>query len=534
MKEINRISAWRPAIVASVVALCSTASWAARSFTPQAGTWMVSEEIDGKPGRGLAIDVQGNTFFMQVFAYEKNGHATFYTATAQMDGTTATAPLMRYKAGRSFGGRAQDAVEDGSPGVVTVSFSNGILGSVRFPGEEEKKIERFLVNDPDFDDAVLAPSPDATNIGKTGKWLLVDQGGNFVDFLGAGLSKAEGENYRLSLSSRFSGYRASYDCQRLSGVQSFSCQALVSDAATSPYADLKFQMIGPEVVGTLKNSSGDILEIAGVQRAMGSLGGAIVLCGMYEYAYMPAGCDQWQMPSNGTWVFADELTGRPGRGFSVDMQDKVAILQIFNYLPDGRSTFHMGSAVIGRNPVTGTTNPRIVPIQRYQGGRYLGGPASAAAPVSDGQEAGAAVIEFSGRNEDRIAPYVEGTFQLPGEEVKPVKRLDLQGLTPFSRLAGEWAMAFSNAVPPGVPILRKVRFSSTDNASATSDDGLVQCTKNPYDLSRYVCHLYADSTRAVVQGSLSARFNGFTADEDAIQLKDQFANWRGVGQISND
>lgn len=534
MNNTRLIYRMRPAILSTVLALSCTVGWAARSFTPQAGTWAITEELDGKPGRGLAIDVQGNTFFMQVFGYEKNGDATFYTATGQMEGDSVTAPLMRYKAGRSFGGNAQDAVEDGSPGMVTVSFLNGILGAIRFPGEQKKQIERFLVNDPDFDDAVLAPSPESTNIGKTGKWLLLDQGGNFVDFLDAGLSKAEGKNYRLSLASRISGSRSSYDCQRLPGVQSFSCQTRATDAATSPYAEVKFQMIGPEIVGMHTNSSGDILEIAGVQRAMGSLGGAIALCGMYEYAYMPAGCDQWQMPSNGTWVFADELTGRPGRGISVDMQDKVAILQIFNYLPDGRSTFHMGSAVIGYNPVSGTVNPRIVPIQRYQGGRYLGGPASAAAPVSYDQEAGAAVIEFSGRNEDRIAPYVEGTFQLPGEEVKPVKRLDLQGLTPFGRFAGEWAMAFSNAVPPGIPILRKVRFSSTNEASASSDDGLVKCMKNPHDLSRYVCHLYADSTRAVVHGSLYGRFNGFTADGDAIQLRDQFSNWRGVGKMSND
>ena len=45
----------------------TTCAWAARDFTPQAGTWVVSSEVDGKPGRGLAIDVQGNTFFMQVY-----------------------------------------------------------------------------------------------------------------------------------------------------------------------------------------------------------------------------------------------------------------------------------------------------------------------------------------------------------------------------------------------------------------------------------------------------------------------------------
>ena len=83
----NRARSVRAVISASVLA-CTLASvaWAGRDFTPQAGTWIVSEELNGKPGRGLAIDVQGNTFFMQVFAYEKNGDATFYLATGQMDG----------------------------------------------------------------------------------------------------------------------------------------------------------------------------------------------------------------------------------------------------------------------------------------------------------------------------------------------------------------------------------------------------------------------------------------------------------------
>ena len=54
----------RSAIVVSLVVFSCAASWAARHFTPQAGTWVISEELNGKPGRGLAIDVQGNTFFM--------------------------------------------------------------------------------------------------------------------------------------------------------------------------------------------------------------------------------------------------------------------------------------------------------------------------------------------------------------------------------------------------------------------------------------------------------------------------------------
>lgn len=145
------IHALRSIVFASAVAFTGTASWAARDFTPQAGTWVISDELDGKPGRGLAIDVQGNTFFMQVFGYEKNGDATFYTATGQMEGNNITVPLKRYQGGRSFGGGAQDAVENGSPGSVTVSFDNGLQGTVQFPGEAKVAIERFQMKSTEFE-----------------------------------------------------------------------------------------------------------------------------------------------------------------------------------------------------------------------------------------------------------------------------------------------------------------------------------------------------------------------------------------------
>ena len=116
----------RPILLLLGVAAGMAPAWAARDFTPQAGTWVIDAELDGKPGRGLAIDVQGNTFFMQVFGYEKNGDATFYTATGQLDGNTVTAPLVRYTGGRSFGSEARDAVEDSSTGNVTVSFREGL------------------------------------------------------------------------------------------------------------------------------------------------------------------------------------------------------------------------------------------------------------------------------------------------------------------------------------------------------------------------------------------------------------------------
>ncbi|MDR0260611.1 MAG: hypothetical protein LBI76_12485, partial [Comamonas sp.] len=180
-------------MVATLLAF-SANSWAARDFTPQAGTWIVSSEIDGKPGRGLAIDVQGNTFFMQVFGYEKNGDATFYTATGQLDGNSITAPLVRYTGGRSFGSEARDGVEDSSPGDVTVSFRNGLKGSVQFPGEAPAAMERFAIKE--FTPSLSNP---LAQLGQRGLHLLIlDKDLQFKQYRSVTLQRNIKEQLELS------------------------------------------------------------------------------------------------------------------------------------------------------------------------------------------------------------------------------------------------------------------------------------------------------------------------------------------------
>ncbi|WP_235505256.1 hypothetical protein [Acidovorax sp. Leaf160] len=115
----------------------------AQAFAPQAGTWVVSSELNGEPGRGLSIDVQSNTFVMQMYAYEASGQPTFYLAVGDMVNDTVTAPLNQYRNGRSFGSGARSGVQTGSPGNVTVRFTSGITGFITFPGEREVAISRF-------------------------------------------------------------------------------------------------------------------------------------------------------------------------------------------------------------------------------------------------------------------------------------------------------------------------------------------------------------------------------------------------------
>lgn len=113
------------------------------AFAPQSGTWLVSAEANGLPGRGMAVDVQNETFGMQMFAYESDGRATFYTATGPLVDNKVTAVLNKYSGGRFFGSGARTGVEAGTPGSVTLRFTSGTTGFVTFPNEAEVAISRF-------------------------------------------------------------------------------------------------------------------------------------------------------------------------------------------------------------------------------------------------------------------------------------------------------------------------------------------------------------------------------------------------------
>lgn len=116
----------------------------AHAFVPQTGTWVVTSELNGKPGRGIAFDVQNETLVMQMYAYEQNGQPTFYMGVGRITADSmASVPLGRYSGGRYFGSGAQSGADAGSPGTVSLRFTSGITGFATFPGEPEKAISRY-------------------------------------------------------------------------------------------------------------------------------------------------------------------------------------------------------------------------------------------------------------------------------------------------------------------------------------------------------------------------------------------------------
>lgn len=113
------------------------------AFAPQSGTWVMTAEENGQPGRGLSVDVQNTTFVMQMYAYESSGEPTFYLAVGAMTDNQVTAPLKQYRGGRYFGSPALSGTETATAGNVTVRFTSGTTGFITFPNEGEKAISRF-------------------------------------------------------------------------------------------------------------------------------------------------------------------------------------------------------------------------------------------------------------------------------------------------------------------------------------------------------------------------------------------------------
>ena len=115
----------------------------AQAFVPQSGTWIVTSEVNGAPGRGLAIDVQEDVLVMQMYAYERSGQPTFYMAAGTLANNRVTTKLGRYSGGRFLGSGPMSGKADGSPGNVTLRFTSGITGFITLPGEGEIAIKRY-------------------------------------------------------------------------------------------------------------------------------------------------------------------------------------------------------------------------------------------------------------------------------------------------------------------------------------------------------------------------------------------------------
>lgn len=136
------------------IALAQGAS-AAPSFTPRAGAWAFDPELNGQPGRGMQIDVQGETLVMTMYGYDSAGRGTFYLTAGQLVDNTFSGDMLFYSDGKTFGGMNRDAVLGGSAGIVTMLFVDGTRGVITLPGEPAKSISKLRFGFVDEPDALL-------------------------------------------------------------------------------------------------------------------------------------------------------------------------------------------------------------------------------------------------------------------------------------------------------------------------------------------------------------------------------------------
>lgn len=514
--------AWlAPVPVAVSLLMASGAQAAERSFTPQAGTWVVTSEVNGKPGRGLAIDVQEDTFFMQVYNYQANGEATFHTALGVMQGNTVTAPLTHYAGGRYFGSEALTADEAGQAGNVTITFENGLKGTVQFPGEAPVVIERFVAGD--SADAFKPQNAALMQGGQNAVWATID-GTNLHEVWQSNLVQA-GAGYRLTLrpfsqviAPPFTVIRElNYDCQRTTqGAAGFDCTQDASQAELDYLPKLSFRYAAADVTGTAvaSEASGKDLKLVGHLLANGTVPSANATeCQPALQTFVPGNsCNASRIPVNGTWVVADELNGKPGRGISMDVQNGVAVLQIFDYLSTGASTFHMGSGAYGQSAMD-------IGLFQYAGGRYFGGPARTGHEV---QDAGAAYIDLQ-----QADSLVEGTIQFPREAPKKIIRMDLTGhSSPAESLLGYWQLSMRKG---NLSVNTRATLDRITDGVATNSSGSVRCQFVSVAERRATCGFYTVGAAPQEMASTSFFYNGHSpATGSVMKIKDSKGNLLGL------
>lgn len=131
-------------------------SYYAPGYLPESGTWVVSSELRGLPGRGISIELQkplhqeDHLLFMSVNDYQSDGKATFHSVLGAHDPSTTPEPhtpdlpTVQYQGGRYFGGPAAIAGFKADAGLTqSIHFSAPSVGTLAFPGEEPVQIQRF-------------------------------------------------------------------------------------------------------------------------------------------------------------------------------------------------------------------------------------------------------------------------------------------------------------------------------------------------------------------------------------------------------
>ncbi|MBF5005192.1 hypothetical protein [Diaphorobacter caeni] len=559
---------------ALMVAAFSTPALAAREFTPQSGLWMIPSENNGQPGRGFSLDVQGNTAFLQVFNYEKSGAATFHTAVGQLDAAASmTVPLLRFKDGRYLGGPTQDAVEDGSAGDVTVTFSDGLNGTIQFPGEAVQPIARFLVPEKQpFWWTQVSESPPSSRNG-TREMVLTATSANGARYAWqASLHLHDTQDkFQLSfyptqpyLNTSSSEPPATLECQIEQSTQTVDCVPARTNVSGETSVDalaiqrMRFQFVGRDVVGFIQPAADRTSRLV-VNGMTFSSRSSLQIKGLLEFTSKTYGVFDLMadacilscltmgdshitiLPTSGAWIIEAESQGTPGRGVFLDVQDETVIVQTSDYLPSGDATFHMGAGKLKSSATWAGDTTATMPLFRYGGGRYFGGP-----PLTGREEAraGDLTLAFSPQYGTEFTDFGTGDVGLPGESVQRIRRLQFEPHSvSMENMLGEYLTIWDKWEGTLQREERWVRLTRVDGDVAKNDDGTVQCKRNDSGQSgnyKMLC-LWNESADAKydpmkwwrrAEMEIHPFLREVAHSKPVLRTRDRHGNWLGLGAVS--
>ncbi len=116
---------------------------AAFAVVPEAGEWVIDAEASGQPGRGFQLDVGDPTLIVIFMGYAADGTATWYLSSGAMSGNTFSGPMEQFAGGTAFGKPVVSAHSIGSPGSVSLTFTDATHGQIVLPGEAPKAVSRL-------------------------------------------------------------------------------------------------------------------------------------------------------------------------------------------------------------------------------------------------------------------------------------------------------------------------------------------------------------------------------------------------------
>lgn len=119
-----------------------------QEFEPEPGMWAFDNELSGKPGRSLQIDMQnGRAMIVSYLGYRSDGSAVFLQASGLRapDSSAFAGTLQEFRNGPSIGtgGEASNGEQAASLGPIQLTFDSSTTGTVTLPGDAPRRISRY-------------------------------------------------------------------------------------------------------------------------------------------------------------------------------------------------------------------------------------------------------------------------------------------------------------------------------------------------------------------------------------------------------